>query len=134
MSQRKNINRGFKQLRVWQDAVDLYILTCRELLNFPWELKKTASNCIDSAHSISRNIAEGYCRKSIKEYLHFCNIALASSGEFHSCITSFLKARQISEDSFEEMDELHYKMENELIQLIKSLQVKLKEGTWDDQL
>lgn len=134
MSQRKNINRGFKQLRVWQDAVDLYILTCRELLNFPWELKKTASNCIDSAHSISRNIAEGYCRKSIKEYLHFCNIALASSGEFHSCITSFLKARQISEGSFEEMDELHYKMENELIQLIKSLQVKLKEGTWDDQL
>ena len=25
---RKNINRGFKKLRVWQDAVDLYVLAC----------------------------------------------------------------------------------------------------------
>jgi len=27
---------------------------------------------------------------------------------------------------------LHYKTENELIQLIKSLQKKMKEGTWYD--
>jgi len=26
---RKNINRGFKKLRVWQDAVSLYVLACR---------------------------------------------------------------------------------------------------------
>ena len=67
---RKNINRGFKKLRVWQDAVDLYILACRLFTNFPFELKKVASNSIDAAHSISRNIAEGYCRRSLKEYLH----------------------------------------------------------------
>ena len=24
--ERKNINRGYKQLRVWKDAVDLYVL------------------------------------------------------------------------------------------------------------
>ncbi|MBN2521542.1 MAG: hypothetical protein JXB17_13605 [Bacteroidales bacterium] len=30
--ERKNINRGFKQLRVWQDAIDLYILTCECLI------------------------------------------------------------------------------------------------------
>ena len=67
---RKNINRGFKKLRVWQDAVDLYILACRLFSNFAFELKKVASNSIDAAHSISRNIAEGYCRRSLKEYLH----------------------------------------------------------------
>jgi len=27
--ERKNINRGFKKLRVWQDAVSLYILSCK---------------------------------------------------------------------------------------------------------
>ncbi|PWI46434.1 four helix bundle protein, partial [Candidatus Heimdallarchaeota archaeon B3_Heim] len=45
----------------------------------------------DSSHSISRNIAEGYSRRSIKEYLNFLNIALGSSGEYHSCIIRLLK-------------------------------------------
>lgn len=130
--ERKNVNRGFKKLRVWNDAVDLYVFSCSVLLNFPFELKKTAGNCIDSAHSISRNIAEGYCRKSIKEYLNFLNIALASSGEFHSSLTTFLKANQISNEDFEKLDELHFKTENALINLIKSLQVKLRDGTWED--
>ena len=52
---RKNINRGFKKLRVWQDAVSLYILAYKVFANFPFELKKVAANCIDASHSISRN-------------------------------------------------------------------------------
>lgn len=127
--ERKNINRGYKQLRVWNDSIDLYVISCHVLLNFPFELKKTAGNCIDSVHSISRNIAEGYCRRGIKEYLNFLNIALASSGEFHSSLVSFLKANQISKENFEKLDELHYKTENALISLIKSLQIKLKDGS-----
>ena len=129
--ERNNVNRGFKQLIVWNDAIDLYVLSCKMLLNFPFELKKTAGNCIDSVHSISRNIAEGYCRKGIKEYLNFLNIALASSGEFHSSLISFVKANQISKEDFEKLDELHYKTENALIRLIKSLQIKLKDGSWE---
>src|SRR3989304_4330094 len=98
--ERKNINRGFKQLRVWNDAIDLYILTCKILSDFPFELKKTLSNCIDSCHSINRNIAEGYCRRSITEYLRFLDIALGSSGEYYACIYSFLKANQLSKEDF----------------------------------
>jgi len=129
---RKNINRGFKKLRVWQDSIDLYVLTCNILKDFPFELKKTIANAIDASHSISRNIAEGYCRRGLKEYLNFLNIALGSSGELHTCFYSFQKANQISNDDFEKLDELHYKTENELIQLIKSLQNKLDKKEWDD--
>ena len=68
MMERRNINRGFKKLRVWNDAIELYGLTCKVLSDFPFELKKTAGNCIDSSHSISRNIAEGNSRRSVKEY------------------------------------------------------------------
>ena len=33
--ERKNVNRGFKKLRVWNNAIDLYILTCqRGYFNF----------------------------------------------------------------------------------------------------
>ncbi len=129
--ERKNINRGFKQLRVWNGAIELYVLTCKLLTEFPFELKKTVANCIDASHSISRNIAEGYSRRSIKEYLNFLNIALGSSGEYHSCIFSFHKANQITNEEFEQLDKLHYKTENELIHLIKSLQKKMKEGNWE---
>ena len=71
MGDRRNINRGFKKLRVWQDAVSLYILACRVFGTFPYELKKVVANSIDASHSLSRNIAEGYCRRSVKEYLNF---------------------------------------------------------------
>ncbi len=130
--ERKNINRGFKRLRVWNDAVELYALLCEMLIGLPFELKKTTGNCIDSAHSVSRNIAEGYCRRSIKEYLVFLNYALGSSGEFHSSIYSFKIANQLTADQYDRLDTLHYKVENRLIQLIKSLQKKMKEGNWED--
>jgi four helix bundle protein len=129
----KNINRGFKRLRVWQDAVSLYVLACKILAKFPFELKKVCSNCIDAAHSISRNIAEGYCRKSIKEYLNHLNIALGSCGEFHSSCESFHQAKQIAEDEFEQLDRLHFKVENELLKLIAALQKKAKQENWQDE-
>ena len=132
MEDRRNINRGFKKLRVWQDAISLYVLACRVLRDFPFELKKTLSNTIDSCHSISRNIAEGYCRRSIKEYLNFLNIALASCGEFHSSYYSFKLADQISDSDFEELDKLHFKVENQLIKLIESLQNKKNKEGWQD--
>jgi four helix bundle protein len=127
---RNNINRGFKKLRVWQDAVSLCVLACQIFVDFPFELKKVASNAIDAAHSVSRNIAEGYCRRSLREYLNMLNIALGSSGEFHSCYESFRAAGQISESDYQKVDQLHYKVENELLKLIESLQRKQMSGDW----
>ena len=130
--QRKNINRGFKKLRVWQDAIQLYVLSSEILSKLPFELKKTATNSIDAVHSISKNIAEGYCRRGIKEYLNHLNIALGSCGEFHSCYESFRLAEQITVDEYECLDELHYKVENALIKLISTLQKKQKNEVWQN--
>lgn len=80
-TQRKNVNRGYRGLRVWQDAIEYYAQTCDVFLKFPYELKRVASNHIASVDSIHRNIAEGFCRRSIREYLQFLNYALASAGE-----------------------------------------------------
>jgi four helix bundle protein len=110
----------------------LYILACQFFLKFPYGLKKVAENAIDAAHSISRNIAEGYCRRSLKEYLNHLNFALGSCGEFHSCYESFKQAGQITDKQYEELDQIHYKVENGLINLVKSLQKKQKEGGWEE--
>jgi len=132
MNEHKNKNRGFKRLRVWQDAVELYVLSSQIFKGYPFEMKKTVGNILDSCHSISRNIAEGYSRKSINEYLNFLNISLGSCGEFHSSYFTLYNAEQLSEKDYQTIDDLHYKVENQLLKLIESLQKKKIEGKWDD--
>jgi len=63
MTLRKNINRGYMKLRVWDDAKALYILTCRIFRPMPYDLRRVVTQQIASVDSIHRNIAEGYCRK-----------------------------------------------------------------------
>ncbi|MEI8205672.1 MAG: four helix bundle protein [Kiritimatiellales bacterium] len=129
---RKNINRGYMQLRVWQDAKELYLLTWNVFKRFPYELKRVASQQIASIDSIHRNIAEGYCRRGIKEYLQHLNIAMGSAGESVSALHVYCPAGHISEEEFEQMDSLAFRMENGLKKLIESLQEKQQNGDCDD--
>jgi hypothetical protein len=48
----KNENRGSQQLRVWQEAVELSVATCRLFRPLPFELKKVASQPIASTDSV----------------------------------------------------------------------------------
>jgi four helix bundle protein len=131
--ERKNLNRGYKKLEVWQDAMDLYALVVKHLSKVPFVHQKSAANTIDAAHSIIRNIPEDYCRKGLKEYLNFLYFALGSSGELHSACIAFQRAGIISGEVFEEIDLQHFKVENKLLKLTKSLQEKLKSGEpWSD--
>jgi len=129
---RKNINRGFTKLRVWEHALELFSLVFELTKNFSYDLTKSRNNILDASNSILRNIAEGYCRRNLKEYLNFLNIALGSAGELFSGMYSFKGLKKITEDDFEKFDELHYQVENELISLIKSLQNKQRNGKWQD--
>ena len=130
----KNKNRGYQQLRVWQDAQDLYVLVCRVFRGWPYELKRVASQAVASADSVHRNIAEGYCRRSIKEYLHFLNIALGSLGESVSGFIAYHKASQIGESDFTQLNDLSFKLENGLLKLVESLELKQEAGDWIDHL
>ena len=86
---RKNKNRGYQQLRVWQDAIVYFRNICKVFEAFPYLYKRIASQEIASSDSVHRNIAEGYCRRSIHEYLNFLNIALASLGESVSGVIAY---------------------------------------------
>jgi four helix bundle protein len=132
MTLRKNINRGYMKLRVWDDAKTLHILTCRIFRPMPYDLRRIVSQQIASVDSIHRNIAEGYCRRSINEYLHFLNIAQASAGESVSALHVYVEAEQLAATDFESLDALAFKLENGLKRLIESLQMKRQEGGWKD--
>ena len=130
----KNKNHGYQQLRVWDDAIEYYGATCRVFRPFPYELKRVASQAIASVDSIHRNIAEGYCRRSLREYLQFLNYALGSLGESVSGLYAYRKAAQISEADFNTLNALAYKIENGLLRLVESLERKQLTGDWIDHL
>jgi len=131
---RKNKNRGYQKLRVWNDAIDYYAQTCKVFRGFPYELKRVANQAISSSDSVHRNISEGYCRRSIREYLNFLNIALGSLGESVSGLKAYRKSRQITEEDFEKLDSLAYRLENGLLKLVESLEQKRERGEWIDHL
>ena len=131
---RKNRNRGYQKLRVWNDAIDYYVKMCSVFRKFPYELKKVSSQVISSSDSVHRNISEGYCRRSIREYLYFLYIALGSLGESVSGLHAYRKADQITEDEFQKLDILAFKLENGLLKLVESLEKKREQGEWTDSL
>ena len=108
----RNKNRGYQKLRVWNDAIDYYVKICEVFRKFPYELKRVASQEIASSDSVHRNISEGYCRRSIHEYLNFLNIALGSLGESVSGLQACQKSKQITEEDFERLNSFAYKLEN----------------------
>jgi four helix bundle protein len=122
------------KLDVWNDAINLFQFVNAILLKIDRLDFKLKAQILDAAQSISSNIAEGYCRRSINEYLQFLNIALGSTGELMTRIIGLKSIIQINEETFEEFDKLHYSVENKLLSLIKSLQLKRKEGTWDQEI
>jgi four helix bundle protein len=77
----------FEDLFIWQKAVEfakeIYLITEKKGLKNDFGLKNQMR---DSAVSISSNIAEGFERRSRKEYLNFLNIAKGSAGEIRSQI------------------------------------------------
>lgn len=131
--ERRNINRGCMKLTVWQDAIAFYVHTVAVFQNWPYEMKRVAGQQIASVDSIHRNIAEGYGRKSSKEYLQFLNIALSSAAESVSSLHAYQTSGQLTEAQFDALDAEAYKIENGLKRLIASLQKKRQEGTWQDE-
>ena len=132
--ERRNKNRGYQQLRVWQDAISLYVETCRIYRPLGFELRRVASQAIASADSVHRNIAEGYCRRSIREYIQPLYIALGSLGESVSGHIACQKAAQINPSDFEGLDSTIFKLENGLLKLVERLETKADQGDWTDHL
>lgn len=94
----KNINRGYRKLEVWNEAVELYAFVKKKITNLKGLSYKTKAQIEDSAFSISSNIAEGYCRRFLKENIQFNTIALASMGENYSQIFALFNAGEIDEE------------------------------------
>jgi four helix bundle protein len=130
---RRNINRGYMKLDVWTEAMDLFRMIYAELKKKRID-RRLKSQIVDAAQSMSSNVAEGYCRRSINEYLQFLSVSLGSAGEVLTRVVGLKAVGEITEEFFEEFDAKHYSLENKLLALIASLQEKRRKGTWEEEL
>ena len=89
---------------------------------------------IASSDSVHRNIAEGYCRRSVREYQQFLNFALGSLGESVSGLRAYRQAGQLTEADYNLLNALAFKLENGLLKLVESLERKEIAGDWIDRL
>jgi four helix bundle protein len=126
----RNKNRGYMKLRVWHKAIELYKLVCRIIYNESKIDFKLRAQIADAAQSVSSNISEGYSRRSIHEYIQHVYIALGSLSETLTRAIGFKAADQITQAQFDEIDTLHYEVENNLWRLLESLEKKRDEGSW----
>ena len=126
LQQNKNINRGYRDLEVWREAVELYRFVKDKLKTLTSVSFKVKNQVEDSIFSVQSNIAEGYCRRSIKENIQYLAISMASLGENYSQIFTLTNSGDIEIEWFKEYDKKHYSLENKLIKLNQSYIAKMK--------
>jgi four helix bundle protein len=131
-TKRRNLNRGYMKLEAWQRGMDLFVMAFRlskDVLDL-----KLKSQFRDAAQSVSANISEGYGRRSLPEYLQFLYTAKGSLAETLTRAIGLQNVKLISNDDFEDLDKLHYEVENKLLRLIESLENKRRKNEWQDTL
>ena len=131
-TKRKNLNRGYMKLEVWQRSMDLFGLAFQ--LSVKVSDLKLKSQFRDAAQSVPANIAEGYGRRSLPEYLQFLYIAKGSLSEAITRAIGLQNVKVILKEEFEKFDQLHYEVENKLLCLIESLEKKRQTNDWRDAL
>lgn len=76
---------SYRDLKVWQKAMDLVVECYRLTEGFPKsEVYGLSSQLQRAAISVPANIAEGHGRESIKEYIHHLSIANGSLMELET--------------------------------------------------
>jgi four helix bundle protein len=95
---------NFKELKIWQKALELSVDVYKVTSLFPKEDKfGLISQIKRSAVSIPSNIAEGAGRNSVKEFLYFLSVANGSSYELQTQLLISNKLNFLKDDLLESM-------------------------------
>jgi four helix bundle protein len=97
----------YRQAVVWQKAMRLAELACREAARMPVRERITMGNQITrAAVSVASNIAEGWARESRKEKAHFLSIAQGSLDELDTQLLLSLRLGWIAREAAPELQAL----------------------------
>ena len=121
---KKKMILSYRDLNVWQNGMDLVEDVYKITANFPKEEKYGLTSQLRRCSvSIPSNIAEGFMRKSTKEYIQFLYISLDSLGELDTQIEIAVRLSFIERQK--EFKEKSLLVRKQLYGLVKSLKNKV---------
>ena len=117
--------KNYKELQVWQKSYQLCLVIYKQTNAFPKEERFGITSQIRrAAVSIPSNIAEGYGRKTTKEYIQALYIAYGSVCELETQILLSSDLGYIKTEELEQLQKNLDDIERMLKGLIKSLENK----------
>ena len=124
------IMKTFKDLIVWQKSVSIVYITYRCTRFFPREeLFGLTSQIRRCAVSIPSNIAEGYGRRSTKDYVRFLNISMGSLYELLTLLEVSYNLKFIDQKAYNEIIKLTAEVGKMLNTLITKIQHSNRQNT-----
>ena len=121
---------GFRNLLTWQRADDLADIVHRVTGRLGPGYYRLSNQMRGSAISVTGNIAEGYARGALGDYIRFCEIARASLAELGTYIQDCERWELVAGDELDDFVSLYGETSYLLNQLLRSLYNKRREGTW----
>lgn len=123
--------KSFRDLRVWQEAMDLVEDVYRLTQLFPkCEAYGLTSQMQRAAVSTPANIAEGHTREHHKEYLHHLSIAQASLAELQTLLEIAARLNYCAPEQLTQTLERSASLSKQLYALRNAL---LKRGSGDGE-
>jgi len=114
--------KNFKNLKVWQNGIELVINIYKETEVFPKEeIYGLTSQIKRSAISIPSNIAEGSGRGTDKDFHRFLDVALGSSFELETQLIIANRLKFLTNERFSTLNEQLGEEQKMIIGLQKSL-------------
>ena len=132
MPQKHNLEpKGLRSLHAFQLARELAGIVYEITAHFPQNEFRLIGQMRGAAVSVFGNIAEGYGRSAIGDYTRFCEIARGSLAELGSYIEFCQEQNMLQAQDELKLLDLYNHTWNTLGALIRSLQQKKLDGTWD---
>lgn len=117
--------KSYKDLKVWQKSYKLVLDIYQVTKRLPKEEKYSLTSQIRrSALSIPSNIAEGYGRKTTREYIHSLYISYGSICELETQVLIAFDLGYIKKEEKDKLQREVEEVERMLFALIKSLEEK----------
>ncbi|MEJ2313749.1 MAG: four helix bundle protein [Nitrospirota bacterium] len=121
--------KNYKELNVWQKAYDLCLDIYRITKEFPDEERYgLVAQIRRAAVSVPSNIAEGYGRKGIADYVRFLYVAYGSGCELETQVLLSTDLGYIEGNTADRVRGNIGEVERMLKALMKSLEAKVREA------
>ncbi|HEX9610505.1 MAG TPA: four helix bundle protein [Gemmatimonadales bacterium] len=127
--------RGYRDLVVWQDAMDLVVTIYRTTAKFPKEERYALVDQLRrAAVSVPSNIAEGHGRSRTGDYLRYLSVAVGSLMELETQVQIARRLGYIVEEQEKGLLESSAVLARMLAGLIRALRRRLAQRDPDSRL